>query len=65
MLTGYLTNRPAGKLTDVCEMMLLYPTVDSPLSHDFVDGQHKIKIRTINLDQPWQGIHHDLLALVA
>ena len=42
-----------------------YPTVDSPLSVDFMDKKHKIKIRTINLDQDWQGIHKDLLALVA
>jgi 5-methylcytosine-specific restriction enzyme subunit McrC len=25
---------------------------------------HKISIRTINLNQPWQSIHQDLLALV-
>jgi hypothetical protein len=42
-----------------------YPTVDSPLSHDFMDGLHRIKIRTINLEQNWQGIHKDLLALMA
>lgn len=64
-INAYLTNLPVGKLTDTCEMMLLYPTVDSPLSHDFMDGLHRIKIRTINLDQNWQGIHQDLLALVA
>ncbi len=64
-INAYLTNLPVGKLTDICEMMLLYPTVDSPLSHDFMDGLHRIKIRTINLKQNWQGIHKDLLALVA
>ena len=64
-INAYLTNLPVGKLTDTCEMMLLYPTVDSPLSHDFMDGLHRIKIRTINLEQNWQGIHKDLLALVA
>jgi 5-methylcytosine-specific restriction enzyme subunit McrC len=64
-INAYLTNLPMGKLTDTCEMMLLYPTLDSPLSHDFMDGLHRIKIRTINLDQDWQGIHQDLLALVA
>jgi hypothetical protein len=30
-----------------------------------MDGEHKISIRTIDLDQDWQGIHADLLALVA
>lgn len=64
-INAYLTNLSEGKLTDTCEMMLLYPTVDSPLSVDFMDKQHKIRIRTINLDQQWQGIHDDLIALVA
>jgi 5-methylcytosine-specific restriction enzyme subunit McrC len=64
-INAYLTNLSEGKLTDTCEMMLLYPTVSSPLSVDFIDKQHKIRIRTINLDQDWQGIHKDLLALVA
>lgn len=42
-----------------------YPTVDIPLSATYMDRGHKISIRTINLNQPWQGIHQDLLALVA
>ncbi|MGA2862947.1 MAG: hypothetical protein ABSF95_00500 [Verrucomicrobiota bacterium] len=58
-------NLPEDKLTDTCEMMLLYPTVDSPLSADLAHRGHKISIRTINLNQPWQSIHQDLLALVA
>ncbi len=53
------------KLTDTCEMMLLYPTVDSPLSASYTHKGRKISIRTINLNQPWQCIHQDLLALVA
>jgi 5-methylcytosine-specific restriction enzyme subunit McrC len=64
-INAYLTNLPAGKLTETCEMMLLYPMVDSPFSHNFMDRKHKISIRTIDLDQRWQGIHRDLLALVA
>jgi 5-methylcytosine-specific restriction enzyme subunit McrC len=64
-INAYLTNLPEGKQTEACEMMLLYPTVDSPLSVDFMDKKHKIKIRTINLDQQWQEIHNDLIALVA
>ena len=64
-INSYLTNLPAGKLNDACEMMLLYPMMNSPFSHDFMDGQHKIMIRTIDLDQDWQEIHNDLLALVA
>ena len=63
-INAYLTNLSEGKLTETCEMMLLYPTFDSPLCVDFMDKQHKIRIRTINLNQDWQRIHTDLLALV-
>jgi 5-methylcytosine-specific restriction enzyme subunit McrC len=63
-INAYLTNLPEGK-SGACEMMLLYPTVDLPLTVDFTDGKHKIKIRTINLNQTWQAIHEDLLVLVS
>jgi len=63
-LNAYMDNLK-GKYADTCEMMLLYPTVDSPLSADYTHEGHKISMRTINLDQPWQLIHQDLLALVA
>ena len=46
-------------------MMLLYPTMDSSLSADYAHKGHKISIRTIGLNQPWQSIHQDLLAFVA
>jgi 5-methylcytosine-specific restriction enzyme subunit McrC len=61
---AYLNNLPEGKLTDTCEIMLLYPTADSPLSATYFDKGRKISIRTINLNQPWQSIHWDLLALL-
>jgi len=35
------------------------------LSASFTHKGHKISVRTINLNQPWQGIHQDLLSLVA
>jgi len=64
-LHAYLSNLPKGTLNDTCEAVLLYPTVDAPLSVSYTDGGHKISILTINLSQPWQAIHEDLLALVA
>jgi 5-methylcytosine-specific restriction enzyme subunit McrC len=63
-INAYMDNLPEDKLTEICQMMLLYPTVDLPLSATFTHKGHKISIRTINLDQPWQSIHQDLLALV-
>lgn len=62
---AYLNNLPPGKLSDSCEVMLLYPTVDAPIRYGYTDSGRTISIRSINLNQPWQGIHDDLLALVA
>ena len=47
-----------------CEAMLLYPTTDRLMKHSYMHKGHKISIRTIDLAQPWQRIHRDLLALV-
>lgn len=63
-INAYMDNLE-GEWADTCEMMLLYPTVDSPLLADYTHKGHRIHIRTINLNQPWQSIHQDLLALVA
>jgi 5-methylcytosine-specific restriction enzyme subunit McrC len=63
-INAYMDNLE-GECADACEMMLLYPTVDLPLSATFTHKGHTISIRTINLDQPWKNIHQDLLALVA
>jgi len=64
-INAYMDNLPESKLRDACQMILLYPTVGVPLSADFSHEGHKISIRTINLNQPWQSIHQDLLTLVA
>lgn len=62
---AYLSNLEPGALTDTCRVVLLYPTTNEPFSATYSDGGRAIWIRTINLDQPWQQIHEDLLALVA
>jgi 5-methylcytosine-specific restriction enzyme subunit McrC len=62
-INAYMDNLE-GTWADSCEMMLLYPAVDSQLSADYTHKGHKIRIRTINLNQAWQGIHQDLLQLV-
>ena len=64
-INAYMDNLPEDKLPDTCEMMLLYPAMDLPLSVTYTHKGHKISIRSINLNQPWQSIHQDLLALVA
>ena len=61
---AYLNNLREGTLTDRCEIMLLYPTVDTPLCASYSDRGRTVSIRTINLNQSWHGIHKDLLAIV-
>lgn len=63
-VNAYMQNL-AGPGSEECSMMLLYPTVDSAISADYAHEGHTISIRTINLNQPWQGIDHDLRGLVA
>jgi len=61
----YLKNL-APKLTSDIQLsgMLLYPTVSDELDLEFEVQGHPIRVCTINLDQPWQKIHSDLLSLV-
>jgi 5-methylcytosine-specific restriction enzyme subunit McrC len=64
-INAYMDNLPQDSLSDACEMMLLYPTVDTPRSATYSYMGHTISIRTINLNQHWESIHGDLLALLA
>jgi len=64
-LLARLSIQEVKLLTATAEAMLLYPTVDEPISASYTKDQRKISIRMINLNQSWQGIHADLLALVA
>jgi 5-methylcytosine-specific restriction enzyme subunit McrC len=67
-INAYMENLK-GKFAETCEMILLYPCMGTASSSlfpaEYTHEAHKIRICTINLDQPWQGIHNDLLALVA
>ena len=45
--------------------MLLYAQSGSALSLDLTLGGHRLQIRSLDLNQPWDGIHRDLLELVA
>lgn len=62
-VNAYLDNLPEAFAN--CEAMLLYPTVDKAISASYINANHRIRIETINLNQPWTGIHDDLLKLVA
>lgn len=64
-LLAYLENADSQSgLTRKCEGMLIYPTVKQELDLNFIIEEHKISIKTINLNQTWRKISDDLLSFV-
>jgi 5-methylcytosine-specific restriction enzyme subunit McrC len=62
-LYAYLKNcRSDGGLP---EGILLYPTTSQSLDLAFVMGGNKMRVKTLQLDQPWQKIHADLCNLLS
>ena len=63
---AYVDNQsnPLDELSQRCEGILLYPTVNKTLGKTYQMGNHKITIQTINLNQDWKGIHNDLLEVI-
>jgi 5-methylcytosine-specific restriction enzyme subunit McrC len=47
------------------EGVLLYPTVGSSLDVALTIDGHRLRVRTVDLSQPWQQIRQSLLALAA
>jgi len=47
------------------EGILLYPVTEIPFSFRYRLNGRPIAVQSINLDQPWQAVHEDLLAIVA
>ncbi len=62
---SYLKNAEAiGPEYQNAEGILLYPAVGENLEFGANIQGHHIRVHTVNLDQPWQTIRSDLLALV-
>lgn len=62
-LSAYLQNFESdGRKVDG---MLLYPVVDKEINEDFSDVNHKVMIRTINLDQNWRLIDKRLREILS
>ena len=63
---SYIKNLEAlGGLNEVCEGILLYPTIDPAFpGADYEIHGHKVSVRTINLNQEWRGIHEDMLGFI-
>jgi 5-methylcytosine-specific restriction enzyme subunit McrC len=46
------------------EGLLLYPVVRNAFRFEYRLHGHRMRVATIDLDQPWQGVHRELLGLV-
>jgi len=64
-LFAYLKNIAAktGNDTEV-EGMLLYPLTTRSLALTYQMHGHRVRVNTLNLNQDWQAIHHDLLGML-
>jgi 5-methylcytosine-specific restriction enzyme subunit McrC len=62
---AYMSNLPDEALNETCEMILLYPQAEIPIRASYQAGRRTVSIRTIDLAQDAEGIHRDLLELVA
>ncbi len=63
-LHAYLSNLPPDEQYPPCEGLLLYPTVQQDVNLVYDLKGHNVSISTINLNQPWQQIHQDLLRII-
>lgn len=63
-LYAYLRNKENEKGWENCEGILLYPATGQPLNLSYRIHGHPVHIRTINLNQDWEGIKADMLYLI-
>jgi len=63
---AYLKNlEMRGGVNQHCTGVLLYPTVDNDVNFcTMLDPNHKLIVRTLNLNQDWGLIHEDLIDLL-
>ena len=47
------------------EGILLYPAVEASYALDYRLKGHRVQVRTIDLDGPWERIHEDMLAVLS
>ena len=64
-LFSYLLNqRDGSNLNDSATGILLYPTIDEEYDLEYAYMNHKILIRTLNLNLPWNRIQERLFKIV-
>jgi len=64
-IAEYLRNIEAkDRINQKCEGILIYPTVNKEVDLKYNLAGHLIKVKTINLNQPWKEIHQNLLGFL-
>jgi len=64
-LCSYLRNLEGSPGPDrQADGILLYPTAGVSLDRSYVLHGHRIRIKTLDLNQPWTGIESEMLALI-
>ncbi len=62
---AYLRNLERNAEPDRCaEGILLYPTARVSLDQSYMLHGHRVRIKTLDLNQPWTGIEDQMLALL-
>ena len=65
-LYAYLKNlEPLGGPNATCKGILLYAAPGQEMDFTFSLPNHDIRVKTLNLFQPWQGIYKDMIELVS
>nr|WP_276510203.1 hypothetical protein [Longimicrobium terrae] len=63
-LLAYLANAAAADGEAAYEGFLLYPMVTERIALNYQLNGFPITIRSLNLNQPWEGIHNELLGML-
>ena len=63
-LLAYLRNQSIQPGWKDVEGVLLYPAVSREICFDGMLEGHRVRVLTINLDQPWQSIHANLMDIL-
>lgn len=64
-LFSYLLNQQdTSTISRNATGMLLYPTINKDYDLDYIYGDHKILIRTVNLNTHWENIHKRLKTII-
>lgn len=63
-LFSYLLNQEADEITKRATGILLYPTIHKEYNLEYEYNSHKIKIKTVNLNEDWTLISKRLLEII-